>query len=60
MTCPRCATEMNHQADKLAHPVTEAEIVGLTVALDGVIVHVCACPGCGWVDSQRSSPQPRS
>jgi hypothetical protein len=46
---------MNHQADKLAHPVTSAEIAGMTVALDGVIVHVFACPGCGRIDSQRDA-----
>jgi len=58
MTCPKCGTEMNHQADKLVHPVTREEAEGMTPALDGVIVIVFACPGCGWIDSRRE-PQPQ-
>jgi hypothetical protein len=52
---------MNHQADKLVHPVTREEAEGMTPALDGVIVIVFACPGCGWIDSRRElrpHPQP--
>ena len=61
MTCPKCGTEMNHQADKLVHPVTREEAEGMTPALDGVIVIVFACPGCGWIDWRRElrpHPQP--
>jgi hypothetical protein len=54
MTCTRCGAEMNHQADKLVHPVTEAEAAGMTQALDGVIEKVFACPECGWIDSRRT------
>ncbi len=53
MTCPKCGTEMNHQADKLVHPVTREEAASMTAALDGVIVEVFACPGCGWIESRR-------
>ena len=53
MTCPNCGSEMNHQADKLVHPRTEAEAARMTPALDGVIESVFACPQCGWIDSLR-------
>jgi len=55
MTCPKCDTEMNHQADKLVHPTTAEEAARMTPALDGVIESVFACPGCGWIDSRRES-----
>ena len=55
MTCPKCGTEMNHEADKLVHPVTKEEAASMTLALDGVIEIVFACPGCGWIDSRRES-----
>ena len=46
---------MNHQADKLVHPLTREEASAMTPALDGVIVHVFACPACGFVDSRRAT-----
>ena len=55
MTCSKCGTEMNHQADKLVHPVTKEEAASMTLALDGVIEIVFACPGCGWIDARRES-----
>jgi uncharacterized C2H2 Zn-finger protein len=55
MKCPRCGMEMNHQADKLVHPVTHEEAASMTPALDGVIEAVFACPGCGWIDSMRKT-----
>ena len=62
MTCTKCGTEMNHQADKLVQPVTREEAESMTSALDGVIVVVFACPGCGWIDSRRERelPSPQS
>jgi len=56
MTCPKCDTEMNHQADKLVHPTTAEEAAGMTPAFDGAIEVVFACPGCGFIDSRRESP----
>ena len=53
MTCPKCGAEMNHQADKLVHPVTREETADMTSALDGVLMVVFACPSCGWIDAQR-------
>jgi predicted RNA-binding Zn-ribbon protein involved in translation (DUF1610 family) len=54
MTCPKCGTAMNHQADKLVQPVTKEEAAAaMTQALDGVIVEVFACPNCGWIESRR-------
>jgi hypothetical protein len=53
MTCPKCGAEMNHQADKLVHALTKAEAAQMTVALDGVIEEVFACPSCGWIESRR-------
>jgi hypothetical protein len=55
MTCERCGSELNHQADKLVHPVTEDEAARMTPGLDGVILVVFACPNCGWIQSQRAS-----
>jgi hypothetical protein len=55
MTCSKCGTEMNRQAEKLVHPVTAAEAASMTPALDGVILLVFACPGCGWIDSVRQA-----
>lgn len=59
MKCPKCGTEMNHQADKLVHPVTPEEVAAMTAVFDGVLEIVFACPGCGWIDSQRATePSP--
>ena len=55
MKCPQCGIEMNHQADKLVHPVTREEAASMTPALDGVIEAVFACRGCGWIDSRREA-----
>ena len=44
---------MNHQADKLVHPVTPPEAAAMTHALDGVIEAIFACRQCGWIDSRR-------
>lgn len=54
LTCEKCEAEMNHQADKLVYPVTEAEAARMTPALDGVIEEVFACPDCGWIESRRA------
>jgi predicted RNA-binding Zn-ribbon protein involved in translation (DUF1610 family) len=53
-TCPKCGNEMNHQASKLVHPVTEEEVEAMTAELDGVILEVFACPVCGWIESRRA------
>jgi uncharacterized C2H2 Zn-finger protein len=58
MTCPKCGTAMNHQADKLVQPVTDEEAAAVGSALDGVVERVFACPGCGWIDSRRESGEP--
>ena len=55
MTCPKCGSEMNHQAEKLVHPVTREETAAMTPALDGVVLIVFACPQCGWIDSVRQT-----
>ena len=55
LTCPRCGGEMNHQADKLVHPRTVEEADRISLAFDGIIERVFACPACGWIDSVRSS-----
>lgn len=55
MTCPRCGAAMNHQADKLVHPVTKEEAKSMTSALDGVIEKVFACPNCGRIESRRAT-----
>jgi len=53
MTCPKCATQMNHQADKLVHPITQDEAATVGPMFDGVLERVFACPGCGWIDARR-------
>ena len=55
MTCPKCGTPMNHQADKLVHPVTPGELAVTPTAFDGVLEVVFACPNCGWIDSRRET-----
>jgi predicted RNA-binding Zn-ribbon protein involved in translation (DUF1610 family) len=55
MTCPRCGSEMNHQADKLVQPLTDAQAASLTPLFDGIVESVFACPGCGWIDSCRGT-----
>ena len=57
MTCPKCGTAMNHQADKLVHPVTREAAALMTAALDGVIEEVFACPNCGWIESRRADAE---
>ncbi len=58
MTCPKCGTPMNHQAEKLVQPVTAEELAELSSALDGLLELVFACPGCGWIDSRREPATP--
>lgn len=53
MTCPKCGSAMNHQADKLVYPTTREEEASMTVAFDGVLEEVFACPNCGWIESRR-------
>ena len=53
MRCPKCGATMNHQADKLVHPLTAAEGALMTSAIDGVIEKVFACPECGRIESRR-------
>ncbi len=55
MTCPKCGTEMNHQADKLVQPISADDAEAAGPMLDGVLERVFACPGCGWIDSRRES-----
>jgi len=45
---------MNHQATKLAPPVTAEDALVLTEVFDGVLVLVFACPNCGWIDARRA------
>ena len=54
MTCPKCGTTMNHQADKLVYPVTRAEEAAVTPAFDGVVLEVFACPACGRIEARRT------
>jgi hypothetical protein len=49
---------MNHQADKLAYPITVEEANAVDPGLDGIIESVFACPSCGWIESRRITPPP--
>jgi len=55
MTCPRCGSPMNHQADKLREPQTRDEAES-SRALGGILIAVFACPQCGWIASQERPP----
>ena len=55
-TCPKCGTVMNHQADKLTHPVSVDEVAMVTPLFEGIVVSIFACPRCGWIESQRAVP----
>lgn len=46
---------MNHQADKLVHPVAKEEAARMTLALDGMIEEVFAGPNCGRIESVRGA-----
>jgi hypothetical protein len=48
---------MNHQADKLVHPVTREEAERMTPGLDGVIEAIYACPSCGRIEARRDYPE---
>ena len=50
LSCPRCGTAMNHQADKLREPTSREEAE--SARFGGILVAVFACPNCGWVASQ--------
>jgi RNase P subunit RPR2 len=53
MTCQKCGTKMNHQADKLREPTTREEAE--STRLGGVVIAVFACPNCGWIASTPRS-----
>jgi hypothetical protein len=48
---------MNYQAAKLVQPMTEKESAMRSEALDGLLLLVFACPGCGWVDARREGDE---
>jgi len=54
MICPKCGDEMNHHADKLAHPATFEEAKKIDPAIGGIIEEMHCCPGCGVVESRRA------
>ena len=59
VTCPKCGTVMNHQAEKLVHAVTAEEVATSESSnLEGLLVLVYACPGCGWIESLRAGAEP--
>ncbi len=57
LDCPACGTPMNHHADRLVHPLDEEEEQAMTIALDGVVERVLACPSCGRAASIRTCPE---
>jgi predicted RNA-binding Zn-ribbon protein involved in translation (DUF1610 family) len=60
MTCPKCGTPMNHQAEKLVQPVSAEELASISPGFDGLLELVFACPACGWIDSRREPAGPTS
>jgi len=51
MRCPRCGSEMNHQANKLVEPRTREEAEE-SRTVGGIVIAVFACPHCGYVASR--------
>ena len=49
---------MNHQAEKLVQPVGDEDVAAQPAGLDGVLLLVFACPGCGWIESRREGDEP--
>ncbi|HET7744359.1 MAG TPA: hypothetical protein VFK76_06410 [Gaiellaceae bacterium] len=58
MRCPKCGSEMNHQARKVVPPVSDADVAALSETFDGILEDVFACPECGWVDARRVEAPP--
>jgi len=56
MTCPKCETPMNHHADKLVEPTTDAERKYLDPQLGGVVKRTHTCPACGDVEFELAAP----
>jgi len=50
LSCPRCGTAMNHQADKLREPTSREDAESARVG--GILVAVFACPNCGWIAAE--------
>ena len=53
LSCQKCGTTMNHQAEKLREPTTREEAE--SARFGGVLVAVFACPNCGWIASLQRS-----
>ena len=49
LTCERCGSAMNHQADKLREPRSREEAE--SARFGAVLIAVLACPNCGWIAS---------
>ena len=56
MTCPRCGSAMNFEAEKLREPTTREDVES-SRALGGIVIAVFACPNCGWIAAQREDDQ---
>jgi len=47
---------MNHHADKLVDPATDAERTYLDPQLGGVVKRTHTCPACGDVEFELAAP----
>jgi ribosomal protein S27AE len=54
MTCPVCASKMNHHADKLDYTAELSGEEPIDAALGGVLKEVHTCPKCAAVEMQRA------
>jgi hypothetical protein len=52
MTCPRCGSAMNFEAEKLREPTTREE-ADSSRPLGGIVIAVFACSNCGWIAERR-------
>lgn len=50
MQCPKCGEAMNHHADKVVEPTTDAERASVDPAFGGVLRETHACRACGNIE----------
>lgn len=53
MTCPRCGSEMNHHAVKLADPRDAEEALAADAELGAIVTEAFTCPACGTNAARR-------
>jgi hypothetical protein len=57
MICPRCGIAMNHHAEKLIEPRTDAEAARIDPVLGGLVeeMHACRCGASASRDASKTA-----